>query len=483
MKRIALIALCLLLMLPLPACAGPASGPTTVEKDEASDAGASPAGAPTGALTGDVQENTPQTPPKQSPAPSAESQTTPDPLTTAQSGTPSGEMSPSESDADPRLSFSVFRSGGVNGCKVSAVGEIVGEVTVPQSFAGKPVLAVAARAFEGQSRMTALYLPDSVVYLGEDCLSGCTALERLVLSKGIRQIGENSLACVSTHKSENVTNDVLRELIIPEGVEVIDSYAIEGFTALERVVLPSTLQKISDCLNLAPSTCRLEIDSLAHYCALEGRLHTPFLLSFGGQTPGDELIIPEGVEKIALQYAFAERSFTRAVFPSTLKSIADGAFAGTPLIEAVFSEGLVSIGRHTFGSCRLRSVELPQSLSEIGSCAFADNPLESLTLKGVRSIGQSAFKNTLLCSVTIPDGAKKLGRDCFDTMTLKEISLPGSLDVFWPFNTAPAPEKMIFRGVKRQLQNASKLALDEYGNEILLSWNAEMPAYFSFLTT
>ena len=80
-----------------------------------------------------------------------------------------------------------------------------------------------------------------------------------------------------------------------------------------------------------------------------------------------------------------------------------------------------------------RKVVIPDTVTEIGDYAFANNSeITELEIPGsVKKIGTCAFSNCVnLRSVKIENGVKELGNTCFVGLTaLEELKLPGSVEV------------------------------------------------------
>lgn len=86
-----------------------------------------------------------------------------------------------------------------------------------------------------------------------------------------------------------------------------------------------------------------------------------------------EVRLPEGLVLVGA-YAFSFCKELRTVnFPSTLRTIGEGAFDNAPLESIVLNEGLESIGKYAFwGSRKLRSVILPSTLRTYSYGFLAD---------------------------------------------------------------------------------------------------------------
>ncbi len=87
--------------------------------------------------------------------------------------------------------------------------------------------------FEGCRALTEITLPPSVRFVGCGTFSDCTLLRKLDLPEGLVGIGECALKGTS-----------VREIVVPEGVETFWNVA-PSCKKLERIVLPSTIRKLS----------------------------------------------------------------------------------------------------------------------------------------------------------------------------------------------------------------------------------------------
>ncbi len=204
----------------------------------------------------------------------------------------------------------------------------------------------------------------------------------------------------TTSKQAPIGDNTITKVIIPEGVERIDSYAFSLLTALEEVVLPSTLTEIA-------------------YCAFEGceKLTT---ISFSG----------ENNLKLINYAAFNGCNLTGALNLPSAYVIGNFAFQGNENLESIkLPETLQSIGAYAFFGCeKLEKVEVAAERVKYGEYAFAGctslasfpeikayvipagmfyncTKLESVTIgKDVASINEYAFRDTAVKEFVIADG-------------------------------------------------------------------------------
>ena len=171
--------------------------------------------------------------------------------------------------------------------------------------------------------------------------------------------------------------------------------------------------------------------------------------------------IPASVINIGI-YAFAECDKILEIYiPENVKSIGEGAFNSSCLksikvdernaqydsredcnaiIEthtntiiagcknSIIPNTIEVIGMQSFAGCKeLTSIQLPQSISDIGECAFAESGLSNIIIpNSVNFIGTGAFQNTNLKTVTIPKSVITIenvafsGNDSLTTIYLED---------------------------------------------------------------
>lgn len=223
------------------------------------------------------------------------------------------------------------------------------------------------------------------------------------------------------------SNNHITNLIIEEGVEVIAEATFSWHAELEKVKLPSSLNKIekdafNECLTLRKiifpnSFNNLEIGESA------------FALS-----DIEDLNIPEGVVSIG-KNAFNQCQLLKSVkLPKSLKILESHAFFECEkLVSVNISSNLEIIEDSTFAYCKnLKRITLPDGLKEIGKWAFKEcNSLRHISLpESLISIAEEAFEScSNLRSIEIPEGIEELN-GCFSfCQKLKKVTLPESLKV------------------------------------------------------
>ncbi len=196
-----------------------------------------------------------------------------------------------------------------------------------------------------------------------------------------------------------IGDNTITKVIIPEGVKRIDSYAFAYLTALEEVVLPSTLTDIAygafyNCSNLKKITfsgennLKLINKSAFEGCALEGVLELP-----KGYVIGD--------------YAFAGNANLEGIHVAeTLQSIGDYAFAGCKkLSDVVITAKQVKYGAYAFTGCEsLKSFTVNASVIPTGMFYQCKNLEKVIIGAGVNGIYEYAFRETKVSHFEVEHG-------------------------------------------------------------------------------
>lgn len=136
-------------------------------------------------------------------------------------------------------------------------------------------------------------------------------------------------------------------------------------------------------------------------------------------------------------FTFSSPAVRSVTLPDSLTEIGDFAFYKCPSLEEVTLSPVKRIGKSAFCGCRaLRSLELPDSVTEIDDRAFCRcAALESVTFsQNTRRIGTYAFLGcSSLRSLELPSSLRRLGAGSFWKCT----SISGTVEIPWGVTEIP----------------------------------------------
>lgn len=155
------------------------------------------------------------------------------------------------------LEFSAVRSGGVIvEYEIGGIGSVVDtDLVFPETYEGKPVKGILANAFQNNSNITSIVIPDSYNSLSTNSFSGCTALTIATLGNKIKSIALSTFngSGLTKVKFGNAVSSIYQYAFYSCPLEVIDfsdatkvptlvnANAFSGFSDNCKVVVPDAL--------------------------------------------------------------------------------------------------------------------------------------------------------------------------------------------------------------------------------------------------
>ena len=348
-----------------------------------------------------------------------------------------------------------------NQALIEAVDDTVtGDVTVPETLGGYPVVSILDYAFR-EANVKSVKLPDTVTFIGEgafinceklegisiplgvkeikkDTFSGCVSLKNINLSGGVTLIGGSAFfSCDSLEKINlgGVTEvefgafrdcRKLSSVTLTESLETIGENAFFGCNSLKEISLPSSVKYIGyDAFFECYSLQKIDVDkNSTYFSSVDDVLYNESVTELYQYPLGktdNSYVMPKTVEKVHWG-AFAGNKHLKSVTVNFIGTEYNGEFStgfvsifGDSLpsnIETVIlSKDILSIPKNAFYECsKIKKIVLPETVTLIGEYAFSGcSSLNTINIpKNVKTIGEGAFKGcTSLKKIILPEGVSE----------------------------------------------------------------------------
>lgn len=276
----------------------------------------------------------------------------------------------------------------------------------------------------------------------------------------LSEVATESGANCGLIRGEHVNNpcfkdSLLSEVILPDDCnEAGDWFCYSNVTKIE---LPDSITKYNHDYG-----CGIYSAPKLKYLKLSAGATDLTDLYAGSNSELEEIIIPEGIEKLGKNTFAGNDKLKSITLPSTLTDIGDGAFSGTgieyleipsgvkeinsnlgnkghsiaymeELRTLVLNDGLEKIGFAAFTSLRsLETINIPSTVTEMGYGVFSGlRNLKNVTLEnGLSVMGEKTFENcSSIEQIIIPNTVKTIPDNLFTGAdSLKLIALPEEVD-------------------------------------------------------
>ena len=314
-------------------------------------------------------------------------------------------------------------------------------LVIPTKIDGYTVTKIGDRAFEYNTRLVMVVIPDSVTVIGIQAFYECKNLSSVTLSKGLVDLQQQAfgectkLTSITIPKSLErcydggwggaFDNSGLNQVNFEEGITAIPSYLFADTIALETIVIPDTVTSIGDGAFRESSALKNAI--------ISDSVTVIGIQAFYGCKNLSSVTLSKGLVDLQ-QQAFGEcTKLTSITIPKSLERSSDGIYGGafdhSGLATVKFEDGVKMIPNYLFADATtLETIVIPDSVTSIGVYSFANcSALKNITIPySVTKIDSHAFSNcTSLETITIPESIKELGDYAFYGCTsLTAIKFP-----------------------------------------------------------
>ncbi|MBR6067531.1 MAG: leucine-rich repeat protein, partial [Bacteroidales bacterium] len=266
---------------------------------------------------------------------------------------------------------------------------------------GENVENIPEYAFKGCSGLETITIGNSLESIGDYAFSNCSSLTAVYISD-ISQWCAISFADLSTDANPlglahnlYIDNELVTDLVLPNTITEIKSYAFKNATCLTSVTIPSSVTSIGSQVFYGCSNITI-VNFNAENCTTMGTLSSPV---FFNNTSITTLNIGERVKSIP-DYAFSNcYALTEITIPDSVTSIGQKAFyACSGLTTLNFNAKnctvMGSSNSHVFDNCTsLSTLNIGENVKILPDCAFYNcSALTDVTIPdSVVSIGERAF--------------------------------------------------------------------------------------------
>ncbi len=256
-------------------------------------------------------------------------------------------------------------------------------ITIPNS-----VTAIGDYAFYDCSGLTSISIPNSVTAIGDYAFYDCSGLTSISIPNSVKTIGKDAFCGCSS----------LTSITIPNSVTAIGNHAFYGCSGLTSINVDAANQEYSSkdgvlynkkqtSLIRCPGGKRGEV-------IIPNSVTTIDSFAFSGCSGLTSITIPNSVTAISSHAFFYCSSLTSITIPNSVTYISVSAFENcSSLTSITIPNSVTTIDSFAFSGCSgLTSITIPNSVTTIGGCAFFGCSLTSITIpSSVKTIWEDAF--------------------------------------------------------------------------------------------
>ena len=301
------------------------------------------------------------------------------------------------------------------------------DVTIPNY-----VTSIGYRAFANADQLESVVISNHVTTIDDYAFYNCHNIRTVVIGDSVTEIGEYAFyncAC-------------LVSLIVGKNVTTIGNMAFESCNALAEIYNKSSLELEANTQNygyIAYHAIRIVTgDTFESLISFDDDFISlnyndeVYLLRYIGEDV-DELIIPDYFTIIASNSFSYNAGYIKSfIFGENIRIVEDYAFYydNNYLESVTFNDKLEKIGNYAFSQCyKLKTVVLPDSVTEIGSHAFYYNYDLKITVgSGLKTIGRYAFASSLIeFNFSGENNIESIGDSAFESSNINIFELGKNL--------------------------------------------------------
>lgn len=331
-------------------------------------------------------------------------------------------------------------------CKITGAKTGIVDLVIPAEIDGYKVVAIGNRAFDKNTEVASIQIPDTVesigqsafvktaffkndanweddvLYIGKFLIAAKTTLEgEYVVKSGTTVIADNAFRNCKKLTKVIMLNGVvsigllafrdcteLTDVVLPSSLKNIGGYAFAGCTALTMVKLPDGLETLGkysfNGSGLTEITIPASVKTVGDYAFCNCENLAEIKVDEENENYSSASGVLYNKDKSTVLYVPYKVDYSEFELPKTVTTIGKGAFEGATFEEFEVPESVTAIDEAAFANCEnLKRIKVPSTVTTIADNSFSGS--EDVVIdaeKGSFAYGY-AEENDLLKKVLLGD--------------------------------------------------------------------------------
>ena len=265
---------------------------------------------------------------------------------------------------------------------------------VPDTIDGVTITAIGNQAFYGVEKVKTVQLPNTITTIGDEAFYGCKNMTEINLPSNINSMGTWAFYGCSKLVSIDIPTGItsipdnafrecraLTNVTFPLNITQIGNKSFEKCIAFTKIHLPASISTLKDdAFTNCSGVTEFSVDANSQYFrAIDGNLYSKdgktFVYYALGKT-AKTFTVPEGVTALGWAAFANEMELETINVATTVKSLGYECFSACQGLKDItfggWNSSLTTINHRAFFNCvQLYSIEVPESLTFVGSYAFS----------------------------------------------------------------------------------------------------------------